>query len=47
MPFIEPFSYVIKFEVFKYIIIFALVLPNKLLLYKAILKPIWTYGIQL
>jgi hypothetical protein len=22
-------------------------LPNKLLLYKAILKPIWTYGIQL
>jgi hypothetical protein len=24
-----------------------LFLPNKLLLYKAILKPIWTYGIQL
>jgi hypothetical protein len=22
-------------------------LPNKLLLYKSILKPIWTYGIQL
>jgi hypothetical protein len=22
-------------------------LPNKLLLYKAVLKPIWTYGIQL
>jgi hypothetical protein len=28
-------------------IIFGHVVKNKLLVYKAILKPIWTYGVQL